>query len=122
MCLSFPHEATTTCGNCLNDAAIPFCHLEDLGKYVHWIFSTLEFSSGLNLKVAIEHVPYDHLVDIFTKVTSKRAQYCNITIEEEFTSGRFASVADLKIGSDIESQDPTLLTCRQNFSAWWRLI
>src|ERR1700761_9474733 len=46
----------------LGDGAIPFVHLEDFGPYVHWMFSNIEQSAGLNLKVAVEHIPLDHIV------------------------------------------------------------
>ena len=106
----------------LEDGAIPFVHLEDLGPYVHWIFSQIEESAGLNLKVAIEHVPLDLIASTFMKVTDKPARAENMTLEQYFAVGGFAAVADTKIGfSPPGYDDQTLLTFRQNFSNWFRI-
>lgn len=102
----------------LADGAVPFIHLDDLGPYVHWIYSNINRSAGMNLKVAVEHVSYSYLAEVFTKVTGKPARYQNVTLEEWFRSGPMSPVADKKLGS---GDDPTLLTYRQNFSAWWTL-
>lgn len=106
----------------LANGAVPFVHLDDLGPYVHWILSHPTESAGLNLKVAIEHVSYAHLVDSFTRVTGETAVYENPSIEEYFAEGPFTPVAEVKLGAQTAGEDDTsLLTYRDNFSAWWRL-
>jgi hypothetical protein len=52
----------------LGDGAIPFVHLDDLGHYVNWIFANPNESAGVNVKVAVAHVPGAYLAEIFTKV------------------------------------------------------
>ena len=106
----------------LQDGAIPLVHLEDLGPYVHWIFSHIDQSAELNLKVAIEHVPLDLIVSSFAKVTGKRTKAENLTMEEYFRLGGFGPVADTKMGTQTTGpNDKTLLTFRQNFTAWFNL-
>lgn len=105
----------------LDNGSIPFVHLEDLGPYVHWIFSHISQSAGMNLKVAVEHVSYEYLAATFTKVTGKPARYHNVSLDEFFTSSAFAPMSDVKLGAESAGDDSTLLTYRQNFSAWWRL-
>ncbi|KAJ6144139.1 hypothetical protein N7470_008034 [Penicillium chermesinum] len=105
----------------LGQGAVPFVHLDDLGYYVDWIFSHIDESAGMNLKVAVEHVSYSHLATTFTKVTGKPAQYRDITFEETFTKGPLSPVADVKIGAETAGDDPTLLSYRENFTAWWKL-
>ena len=105
----------------LGNGSVPFVHLEDLGHYVHWIFSHISQSAGMNLKVAVEHVSYDYLAATFTKVTGKPARYHNVSFDELFTSGAFAPVSEVRLGAETAGEDPTLLSYRQNFTAWWRL-
>ncbi|KAH8822099.1 hypothetical protein F5884DRAFT_868457 [Xylogone sp. PMI_703] len=106
----------------LGDGAVPFVHLDDLGPYVHWIFSNIDQSAGLNLKVAVEHVPYTYLAEVFTKVTGKPAKYSNVDFNEWFSTGPMAPIAERKLGVEVTgNKDQSLLTYRQNFSAWWAL-
>lgn len=106
----------------LADGAVPFVHLGDLGFYVNWIFSHPDVSAGINLKVAVEHVPFHHLATTFTEHTGKPARYENISFEEYFTTGPLAEAASFKLGAEGAGEDdPSLLTMRQNFTAWWRL-
>jgi hypothetical protein len=106
----------------LDDGAIPFVHLDDLGPYVHWIFDNPDESIGLNLRVAIEHVPLELIPAAFTKVTGKPARAKNLTLDEYFKVGGFATIADKKIGFEPAGyNDTTLFTYRQNFSNWFRI-
>lgn len=102
----------------LGDGAIPFIHLEDIGKYVHWIFSHPAESKGLDLKVATEHVSYGYLAKTFTEVTGHPAISEHPSKEEYFTTGPFAS--ERKLGPS-GSDDDTLYTVKDNFTRWWRL-
>lgn len=105
----------------LKDGSVPFVHLEDLGPYVHWMFSHIDQSAGMNLKVAVEHVSYDYLAATFAKVTGKPARYENISFDEYFTSDALAPVAEIKLGTETAGNDPSLLSYKQNFTAWWKL-
>lgn len=106
----------------LADGAVPFVHLQDLGFYVDWIFSHPDASAGMNLKVAVEHVSFHDLANVFTEVTGKPARYENISFEEYFTTGPLAKAASVKLGAEGAGEDdPSLLTYQQSFTAWWRL-
>ncbi|KAH8804347.1 hypothetical protein F5884DRAFT_845580 [Xylogone sp. PMI_703] len=105
----------------LNDGAIPFVHLDDLGHYVNWIFTNPEESAGFNLKVAIDHVHFKDLATAFTKVTGTPAIYQNTSIDSWFENGSMVSIQHDKLGAQVAGDDNTLLTWRENFSAWWRL-
>ncbi|RDW85454.1 hypothetical protein BP5796_03779 [Coleophoma crateriformis] len=106
----------------LNDGAIPYTCLDDLGHYVRWILENPEKSSGLNLKVAVEHVSHKQLASVFTEVTGKPAKATNITSAEWFNQNGWEQFLDLKIGAASSlPEDPSLLTVRQNFTNWWKL-
>jgi hypothetical protein len=106
----------------LGNGAIPFVHLDDLVHYVDWIFSHSEASAGINLKVAVQHISFHEVATTFTEVTGKPARYENVSFEEYFKTGPFAKSAARKLGAEGAGEDdPSLLTIRQNFTAWWRL-
>jgi len=106
----------------LGDGAIPYTCLDDLGYYVRWILAHPEKSAGLNLKLSVEHVSLKQLASTFTEVTGKPAKATNITIDEWFEGTGLATSGDHLIGSSkVSTDDPSLLTVHDNFSAWWRL-
>ena len=106
----------------LDDGAIPYTCLDDLGYYVRWILANPEKSAGLNLKAAVEHVTLKHLASTFTEVTGKPAKATNITIEEWSKESPFSADGGHLIGSSTASpNDPSLLTVHDNFSNWWRI-
>lgn len=106
----------------LADGAVPFIHLDDIAKYVAWIFAHPSESTGLNLKVATEHVGFDYLAKTFTEVTGNPARYEYVPIDEYFDNGPMAPGAAVKLGAKYEgADDTTLLTLKQNFSAWWTI-
>lgn len=106
----------------LGDGAVPYIHLDDLGLYVKWIFDNSSESVGLELKIATAHVSYAELAAAFTAVTGKPARYENVSLEKQFANQSSFLPADHKLGSEYEGQDDdTLMTVRENFSAWWRL-
>lgn len=106
----------------LNDGAIPFLTLDDLGPYVHWILEDINRSAGVNVKVAIAHVRLNEIPAAFTKVTGKPARAENPGYDEYFATGGFAGIADNKLGYEPTGfTDNTLLTYRQNFTNWFNL-
>jgi len=106
----------------LGGGAIPYTCLDDLGYYVRWILAHPEKSAGLNLKLSVEHVSLKQLASTFTEVTGKPAKATNITIDEWFEGTGLATSGDHLIGSSkVSTDDPSLLTVHDNFSAWWRL-
>lgn len=104
----------------LNDGAMPYIHLNDLGRYAKWIFDTPEAAAGFDLKIATEHVNYTQIAEAFTAITGKPARYENISLDAWFDDFRLP--AEHKFGAEYEGpNDDTLMTVRENFSAWWRM-
>lgn len=107
----------------LKDGAVPFVHLEDVGKAVKWILDHPEESAGLNLKLAVEHASGDIVAKAFTAVTGQPARYEDVSKEKWFEL-RLPGPSGLKMGMQYEgntAEDPTLLTVEQNFGNWWNL-
>jgi uncharacterized protein YbjT (DUF2867 family) len=105
----------------LGDGAVPYIHLDDLGEYVRWIFDNPSESMGFDLKIATEHIGYAELAAAFTAVTGKAARYENLSMEVAFEKNGSMS-PEHKLGSEYEGpDDDTLMTVRQNFTAWWRI-
>jgi uncharacterized protein YbjT (DUF2867 family) len=105
----------------LNDGAIPYTCLDDIGYYVRWIFTHPEKSAGLDVKLSVEHVSLEQLASTFTQVTGKPAKTTNLTIDEWLKESAFAQNLDQKIGSSSTPNDLSLMTIKENFSNWWRL-
>lgn len=105
----------------LSDGTIPFIYLDDLARYVYWIFSNPAESAGRDLRVATEHVSFYSVADDFTAVTGKPARYEPVSIEEWWETGPMAPNAEVKLGPQKEwPTDDTLMTFRESFSGWWR--
>jgi uncharacterized protein YbjT (DUF2867 family) len=107
----------------LKEGAVPFVHLDDVGKAVKWILDTPEESAGLNLKISVEHATGNGLAEAFTKVTGQPARYESVSAEQWFRDSPPGPPSH-KMGSQYEgndANDPTLLTVEQNFTNWWNL-
>ena len=106
----------------LDDGAVPFTCIEEIGYYVRWVFEHSDKSAGLNLKLAVEHVSLPMFAEAFTEVTGMPATSKNISVEEWMHTGPLSKNLSYKIGSLSEPvDDPSLLTTEQSFSAWMRL-
>ncbi|KAL3476679.1 hypothetical protein BJX99DRAFT_227527 [Aspergillus californicus] len=75
----------------LGEARCPLIYLEDYGAYVRWILDNPDRSNGLELHVATEDISWGDLVKAFTEVTGKKTVYKDVTLDEYFQSGIFAS-------------------------------
>ncbi|OCL04420.1 NAD(P)-binding protein [Glonium stellatum] len=105
----------------LEDGAVPFIHLDDIGLYIRWILNNPSESAGLNLKVSTAHVTGNELASAFTSFTGKPAHYHSMPLEE-WISKHSVGPPSYKLGSEYEGpDDPTLLTIEKSFSNWWRL-
>jgi hypothetical protein len=108
----------------LGEGAIPFVHLGDFARYVHWIFSNPDVSAGLDFGVAIAHVTGQEVADAFTAKTGKPAEYVDIPIDVwlDNTFGRFPKGKNTKVGYLSVGDDSALvLTYAENFTNWWNL-
>ncbi|KAL5086172.1 hypothetical protein Trisim1_009504 [Trichoderma cf. simile WF8] len=106
----------------IDDGVIPYVCLDDMGYYVRWIYERPERSAGLNLDIGVEDVSLEQIAKAFTDATGKPAKATNLTIGQ-WTQETGLSEEDMehKIGTSTAPGDPSLLTFRQNFSAWWRI-
>jgi hypothetical protein len=107
----------------LGDGAMPFIHLEDLGQYALWIFTHPEESRGWNLEIATIHASGSDIAAAYTAFTGKPARYEPTEMNEalEKTYAGLPKGADTLIGVGHVPGDPTLLTWRENFTAWWEI-
>ncbi|KAL7935820.1 hypothetical protein V8C35DRAFT_321335 [Trichoderma chlorosporum] len=81
-----------------------------------------ERSAGLNLDIGVEDVSLEQIAKVFTKVTGKPAKATNVTIDEWMQgTGLPEEHMQHRMGNSIAPGDSSLLTFRQNFSAWWRI-
>jgi hypothetical protein len=107
----------------LANGAMPLIHLDDLGLYALWIFTHPEDARGLNLEIATAHVTGEDMAAAFTAATGRPAAYQPDDIQTFLEKG-FASMPqgpDTLIGVNHAPGDKTLLTWRQNFTAWWEI-
>ncbi|KAH6696951.1 NmrA-like family protein [Plectosphaerella plurivora] len=102
----------------LGDGAVPHVALDDCEHYVRWIFDHPERSDGMDLEVAIDHIPYADLAAAFQKVTGKQAQYINVPAQVYFDH---IPIADQPAGYNADPSDPSTMTLRQNFTGFWTM-
>jgi uncharacterized protein YbjT (DUF2867 family) len=107
----------------LENGAIPFVSLEDIGASVKWLLDHPEQSVGMNLKISVEHASGDTIARAFSAVTGQPARYESVTKEQWFEGGKLGPEGH-KLGSenpDNNPNDSTLLTLEQNFGNWWNV-
>ncbi|KAM0540557.1 hypothetical protein ACHAPJ_013583 [Fusarium lateritium] len=102
----------------LGDGAVPHISLDDCEHYARWLFDHPERSNGLDLEVAIDHIPYTDLAAAFQKVTGKPAQYINVPLSTYFDH---IPIADEPAGYNADPNDPATMTFKQNFSGFWTM-
>ncbi|TFK82182.1 hypothetical protein K466DRAFT_500761, partial [Polyporus arcularius HHB13444] len=96
---------------------VPMIALQDLGFFARYIFDHRAATSREELEVASDWVGWDYLVQTFTKVTGKKAEYVPLPIDEWM--GLFLGT-DHPIANDHRSGDGST-TWRENSTRWWRL-
>lgn len=108
----------------LGDGAVPFIHLEDFGRYIHWIFSHPQESAGLDLGISTAHISGKDIATAFVDTTGKQAIYNDIPVAA-WTSVAFASLPrghDTKVGSaSQQAQSGLNQTFAENFGNFWNL-
>ncbi|KAF2654011.1 NAD(P)-binding protein [Lophiostoma macrostomum CBS 122681] len=107
----------------LEDGAIPFVHLDDIGNAAKWLFDHPEEATGLNLKTAVEHASGDIIAKAFMAVTGQPARY-EVISKDEWFADRLPVPSDFKMGQESSwnsPEDPALLTYRYSFGNWWNL-
>ncbi|KAK2760435.1 NmrA-like family domain-containing protein 1-like protein 3 [Colletotrichum kahawae] len=90
-------------------------HIHAKGRVAEFILGqNEEKAQGMDLDVAMSHIPYKELAAAFGKVTGKPARYVDVSVDEYF-SGQ--AVADLPAGYNADPEDPATMSFHQNFTA-----
>ena len=55
--------------------SFPLIALEDLGWWVRYIFDNVATTTGKNIKIASQVATFPEIVEAYTRVTGKRAEY-----------------------------------------------
>ncbi|OBT40382.1 hypothetical protein VE00_10075 [Pseudogymnoascus sp. WSF 3629] len=105
----------------LGDGAVVHVALDDCGHYVRWLFGNPERANGLDLEVAIDHIPYSELARAFEKVTGHPARYIDTDVGTYWRDGPMAAVANVSSGYNSDLSDPAAMTLRQNFTGFWTM-
>ncbi|KAB5545824.1 hypothetical protein GE09DRAFT_1003406, partial [Coniochaeta sp. 2T2.1] len=106
----------------VGNSAVPFIALEDCGHYVRWLFDNPERATGMDLKVAIDHITFDELAAAFTRVTGHPAQYIAMSMEDYWNLGHFPHFAKLPAGYNADPNDPSTMSNRDNFTGFWNVF
>lgn len=108
----------------LGEGAIPFIHLGDFGKYVHWALSNSERSNHLDLGIATAHVSGDEIATAVSAYTGKPTRFIDIGVEQwNAAAWQFLPKGkDTKIGyQHVKDDNALLMTYGENFANWWNL-
>ena len=82
----------------LGEGAVVHVALEDCGHYVKWLFDQPERASGMDLEVAIAHIPYKELAEAFEKVTGHPARYIDTSLDDYWKQPAMQFMADKPAG------------------------
>ncbi|GME42363.1 hypothetical protein V498_10577 [Neofusicoccum parvum] len=105
----------------LGDGAVVHVALDDCEHYVHWLFDNPGRASGMDLEVAIDHIPYSELARAFEKVTGHPARYIDTDMDTYWRIGALAPGADRSSGYNSDISDPAAMTMRENFTGFWTI-
>ncbi|EXJ84815.1 hypothetical protein A1O3_05488 [Capronia epimyces CBS 606.96] len=108
----------------LGDGAIPFIHLGDFGKYVHWSLSHPDQSNHRDFGIATAHVSGNEIEAAFSAYTGKPAKYVDLDINHWNVEAwkHLPKGKDTKIGyQNVKDDNALLMTYGENFTNWWNL-
>lgn len=108
----------------LADGSIPFIHLGDFGKYIHWALSNPDQSTYLDFGIATAHVSGNQIAEAFTAYSGKPAKYVDIPIAHwnAVAWKNLPKGKDTKIGfQTVKDENALLMTYGENFENWWNL-
>lgn len=105
----------------LGNGAVVHVALEDCGYYVRWLFDNPSRANGMDLAVAIAHIPYSELAAAFEEVTGHPAQYIDTTLDDYFSAGPMAAIADQPAGYNAAQDDPATMSFKNNFTGFWNM-
>jgi len=105
----------------LGEGTVTHVSLDDCGYYVRWLFDHPERANGMDLEVGIADIPYAELASAFERVTSHPARYVDVSLDEYWNKGPMASAADIPAGYNADKEDPSTMTVKDNFTAFWNI-
>ncbi|KAK5635736.1 hypothetical protein RRF57_011448 [Xylaria bambusicola] len=105
----------------LDNGAVPFTALDDVGVYVMWLFDHAGGEAdGIEVQASIAHITFDEYVRAFEKVLGKPAKWIDVDLEEHLENN-WGKKADWPAGYNADPNDPATMTIRQNFRAWFKV-
>ncbi|KAK5051541.1 hypothetical protein LTR84_003193 [Exophiala bonariae] len=108
----------------LGSGSVPFIHLDDFGRYLHWTLTHPSRSNGLTFGIAIAHISGPELAAAYTAATGHPAVHTDSPIDD-WLDAHFSSLPDgvhTKVAAHSTSDQATLtLSLGRNFGNWWNL-
>ncbi|KAI1325195.1 hypothetical protein F5Y16DRAFT_378584 [Xylariaceae sp. FL0255] len=104
----------------LKDGSILFTVLEDCGVFAKWMFDHPDEADGLNLGVGFGYVTMQEYARAYTKVTGHPARWEDIDIDQHLVNS-FGTLVDKPTGYNADLTDPSTMTLRRNFSAFFEI-
>ncbi|EKG14379.1 NmrA-like protein [Macrophomina phaseolina MS6] len=105
----------------LGDGAVAHVALDDCAYYVRWLFDNPGRANGMDLEVAIDHIPYSELARAFEKVTGRPAKYVDTDMDTYWLSGPMSFMAEMPAGYNSDVRDPAAMSTRRNFTGFWTM-
>ncbi|RYP54409.1 hypothetical protein DL768_000826 [Monosporascus sp. mg162] len=99
---------------------LPLISLQDVGVYSLWLFDNPSESAGLNLELMTDDVSFTDIARIFTEVTGKQGVHKSVPFEQYSVLAEPYPGAFVNWGLGPNAvRDESIMTWRDNFSAWW---
>ena len=95
--------------------------IADCEHYTRYIFDNAAGTNGTDVEVAIEHVSYHDFAAAFARVTGHPARYIDTSMDDYWTAGNAAMMADAPSAYNADPSDPSYLTFRQNFTGFFNM-
>ncbi|KAI1747447.1 hypothetical protein F4782DRAFT_543506 [Xylaria castorea] len=106
----------------LAQGAVPFTALDDVGVYVRWLFDNADGEAdGLDLEIALDHVTFEAYARAFEEVTGKPARWVDNDLGEHIDL-TWGPAADLPAGYNADVADPSTMSLRRNFTAFFHMF
>jgi hypothetical protein len=104
-----------------SEGAVAHVSLDDCGYYVRWLFDHQERADGMDLAVAIDHIPYAELAAAFARVTGRPARFIDVSFDDFWAHGPLAPRANVSAGYSADAHDPASMSVKDNFTGFWHV-
>jgi hypothetical protein len=99
---------------------MPLQALEDVGHYVLWMLDNPDRSTGMDLEVTTDQVNFDDIVSTFIRVTGRKAVHRYVPFEIYLPKAEPYPNAPASWENPKAPRDESLMSWRENFTAWWK--